>query len=221
MDWIEFVTSMIVFLASHSVPLRPSVRQTLTRVLGERVFILSYSVLSIGVLWWIIVAAGRAPYIELWEWQSWQSSVAITLMFFACQILAFSIARPNPFSFGGRKNETFEPSQPGIIRIIRHPILIALALWSIAHLIANGNLAHGILFGTFTIFSIAGVFIIDRRKRLNMGSKWHQLYAETMQSPVLSAGWSDHSPVLRLSAGLILWMSLMLLHPQFAGVHVL
>ena len=68
-------------------------------------------------------------------------------MFAVCLILALSIARPNPFSFGGAQNARFDPARPGIVRWVRHPILLSLALWAGLHLLPNGDLSHVILFG--------------------------------------------------------------------------
>nr|WP_299880523.1 NnrU family protein [uncultured Sulfitobacter sp.] len=40
-----------------------------------------------------------------------------------------SLGRPNPFSFGGSRNAQFDPAHPGLVRFMRHPLLVALALW--------------------------------------------------------------------------------------------
>jgi uncharacterized membrane protein len=37
--------------------------------------------------------------------------------------------------------------------LIRHPMMLAVLLWSVAHLLANGDLASVVLFGTFFVWS--------------------------------------------------------------------
>jgi uncharacterized membrane protein len=45
---------------------------------------------------------------------------------------------------------------PGRIqRALRHPLLIATALWALAHLIATGTLADALLFGGFLAWAVA------------------------------------------------------------------
>ncbi|WP_346763689.1 NnrU family protein [Rhodobacter sp. SY28-1] len=126
MDWLEFTAAFAAFFLTHSLPLRPAMRPHLQRALGRRGFTLAYSALSLAVLGWLIAAAGRAPYVPLWTWAPWQYLVPLVIMLPVCVILSLAIARPNPFSFGGARNETFDPDRPGIVRLNRHPLLLAL-----------------------------------------------------------------------------------------------
>ncbi len=50
-----------------------------------------------------------------------------------------------------------------IKRYLRHPMLIGVALWSSAHLFANGDFASILLFGSFLAYSIFGMFSANRR----------------------------------------------------------
>ena len=104
--------------------------------------------------------------------------VPLTKMLPVCLIIAVTIGRPNPFSFGGARNERFDPSRPGIVRVTRHPLLLALALWAAAHVAPNGDLAHGVLFGTFAAFALLGGCLIDRRRQREMGTGWHRLLSK-------------------------------------------
>ena len=137
MGWGEYALAFGAFFLTHSVPIRPPVRPSLVARLGHAGFGLIYSALSLGVLAWLIGAAGRAPYLPLWPWAPWQNHVVLMVMLPVCLILALAIARPNPFSFGGAQNDRFDPARPGLMRLTRHPLLLALALWSGAHLLAT------------------------------------------------------------------------------------
>lgn len=182
--------------------------------LGQAGFTLAYSALSLGVLAWLIGAAGRAPHVSLWGWAPWQAHVPLTVMLPVCLILGLSIARPNPFSFGGARNDRFDPTQPGIVRWSRHPLLLALALWAAAHVVPNGDLAHVILFGTFAAFALLGGRLIDRRKRREMGAQWQRLHRAVADTPMIAGRFT----VVRLLAGLLLYIGLIWLHPVLFGV---
>ncbi len=218
MAWAEFAFAFAIFFASHSIPVRPPVKPWLVQRLGAAGFSLLYSVLSLAVLAWLILAAGRAPFVQIWPWAPWQSQVTLVLMLPACLLLAASVARPNPFSFGGRANETFDPAHPGVVRWTRHPLLAALALWAVAHIVPNGDLAHLILFGSFAAFAVLGGRLVDRRKRREMGEAWQALTARVGQTPFIPRPASLRASLVRLAAGLGLFFGLLWLHPLILGV---
>ncbi|MGH6640343.1 MAG: NnrU family protein [Polaromonas sp.] len=37
---------------------------------------------------------------------------------------------------------------------LHHPMLLSVKVWALAHLLANGNLAHGVLFGAFLVWAV-------------------------------------------------------------------
>ena len=218
MGWAEFVAAIAVFFLSHTVPVRPPLRPRLEAVLGARGFTLVYSALSLAVLAWLIVAAGRAPYVQLWGWAPWQVHVPLITMLPACLIVALAVGRPNPFSFGGARAQEFDPARPGIARWMRHPLLVALALWAFAHMVPNGNLAHVLLFGLFGGFALLGGRLIDRRKRREMGAEWARLDAARRAGPLLPRPVQPLGAVLRLGAGVGLYWGLIMAHPHLFGV---
>jgi len=141
----------------------------------------------------------------------------------ACLLVAFGIGAPNPLSFGGRA-DGFDPERPGIAAVARHPLLLAIALWSGAHAVANGDLAHVSLFGAFAAFALLGMRVLDRRKRRLMGAgEWSRLAARTSAWPLASlvAGrWRPSAPPdpRRVGLGLLLWLALLALHAPVVGV---
>jgi uncharacterized membrane protein len=217
MGWLEFAAAYVTFFATHSLPVRPPLRPMLQAALGPRGFTIGYSALSLAVLAWLIGAAGRAPYVALWDWAPWQVYAPLVAMLPVCLILALAVARPNPFSFGGAGNAMFDPARPGIVRLHRHPLLLALALWAAAHVVPNGDLAHLILFGTFACFSLLGMHLVDRRRQREMGDRWqilHDTVIRTQLRPPSRIG----GDALRLFAGLLLFVVLIWLHPAIIGV---
>lgn len=218
MGWSEYALAFAAFFLTHSVPIRPPVRPWLVARLGAAGFGIAYSALSLGVLAWLVGAAGRAPYLPLWQWAPWQNHVVLAVMLPVCLILAFAIARPNPFSFGGARNESFDPARPGIVRLTRHPLLVALALWAGAHLLANGDPAHAILFGTLAAFALFGIRLVDRRRQREMGETWHRLDTARRQAPLLPQPVSWPGATIRLALGVGLYAALLWLHPWLFGV---
>ncbi len=217
MGWASFVAAFAAFFLSHSIPLRPSVKPRLVAVLGRRGFTLGYSVLSLGVLTWLIVAAANAPYVALWQRAAWQNWVPLVAMGAVCVLVCLAAGRPNPLSFGGAGNDRFDPEHPGILRWTRHPLLVAAALWAGAHLVPNGDLAHVILFGVFAFFAILGMRIVDRRKRREMGgAQWQAVRQRIASTPMLPrlAPWAG----LRLLLAIVLYAALLGLHPVVLGV---
>ena len=215
MAWAEFVGAFAAFFLSHSIPVRPPIRRMLDRSLGSRGFTLAYSALSLGVLAWLIGAAARAPYVSLWNWAPWQNHFVLAVMVVVCLLLTFSIGKPNPFSFGGARNDRFDPDAPGIVSFCRHPLLIALSIWAFAHVLPNGDLAHVLLFTVFAGFAVLGQKIIDRRKQRQRGAAaWTELWLQTRKAQItVSAG-----SVIRFVAALLLYLLLIGFHPLLFGV---
>ncbi|TFL17258.1 NnrU family protein [Jannaschia formosa] len=219
MTWLGFAGVFAAFFATHSVPLRPAIRQGLVGAIGRPAFGMAYSALSLAMLGLLIHAAGEAPYVMLWPTQPWQYRAVQGGMLVVCLILALSVGRPNPFSFGGARNDRFDPVRPGIVRHLRHPALAALALWAGLHLLPNGDLSHLLLFGTLGAFAAMGRGVIDRRKRREMGADtWEALWRETRRAPRVQAPRTWTGLTVRLLAALAAYGALVALHPVVIGV---
>lgn len=214
----EFILAFMAFLVSHRLPAHPHVRRVLTDRLGTRGFLLAYSALSILLLGWVFAAAGRAPYIPLWETGPVLAHLALLAMAAAFLLACLSVGRPNPFSFGGAHNDRFDPARPGIVRLTRHPLLAALALWSGAHLLANGDGVHVLLFGSFLLFSIAGRRVLDRRCRERMGEHWQALADAVETAPLCAVLFLLGPTLLRGILAFALLGLVLLLHPLLFGV---
>jgi len=222
MGWIEFTTVFAAFFLTHSIPVRPAVKSRLVDRIGTRGFGLAYSTLSVAMLAVLIWSVGEAPHVQLWLQMDWHRHTAHLGMLAVCLILAFSVARPNPFSFGGARNNSFDPNRPGIVRWTRHPILLALAIWAGAHLLPNGDLAHVVLFGVLGSFAVAGCALIDRRKRRTLGtSRWFALEAARKAGPRFHMPDSWPRFGIRFIVGLATFAALIWAHPYIIGVHAL
>jgi len=212
-EWGEFLAAFAAFFLSHSIPVRPKIKSRIVARIGGLGFTLGYSALSIAILTWIIVAAGRAPYIGLWDWAPWQNYGPLIGMFVAVIIISMAFGQPNPLSFGGWNNQRFDPENAGIIGWVRHPLLVALLIWSASHLLPNGNLAHLIVFGLFGGFSLLGRKIIDRRAKRILGLEhWQKLAATRREFRLTRRG------LTRVTIGILIYLALLYSHEWVIGV---
>ncbi|WP_306152411.1 NnrU family protein [Roseovarius sp. MMSF_3281] len=222
MGWFGFATVFAAFFLTHSIPVRPAVKSRIVKRIGAGGFGLAYSALSVAMLALLIRSAGAAPYVQLWPQMDWHRHAAHLGMLAVCLLLALSVARPNPFSFGGARNNGFDPARPGILRWTRHPILLALAIWAGVHLLPNGDLAHVILFGVLGGFALAGRALIDRRKRRVLGgAQWRALDRARRAAPWFHAPRFWPELFIRLVIGLAAFAALLLAHPHVIGVPAL
>ncbi|MBY0429699.1 MAG: NnrU family protein [Rhodospirillales bacterium] len=209
----HLAAAMALFLASHAVTATPRLRGALVSRLGEAGYFLAYSLLSLAVLAWLVQAYAAAPYVPLWPQAPWTRWVPAAVMPAASLLLAAGFTTPNPFSLGpgGRR---YDPARPGILRLTRHPVLWALALWAGAHLFPNGTLSAVFLFGPLLLLALAGPRLLDVKRRRSLGAGWHALARLTARPATLSLaeiGWR------RLAGGLILYLILIFLHPLIIG----
>ncbi|HHL21284.1 MAG TPA: hypothetical protein ENJ52_07115 [Aliiroseovarius sp.] len=53
-------------------------------------------------------------------------------------------------------------TKPLMARRIRHPMLSAVVVWAVAHLIVNGDLASVVLFGSMLLWALVEMAVINR-----------------------------------------------------------
>jgi uncharacterized membrane protein len=179
----EFLAAIAIFVGAHLVPSQPSVRARLIGAFGRRPYIIGYSLLSLVLLIWVIVAARRAPYVPLWHFAPWQVWVPVLVMPFAAWFLIVGLAFPNPLSISLRAAAGDDRSGPAVA-VTRHPLLWAFLLWALSHIPANGHVVALILFGGMALLALGGLFTMDRRARRRLGEeRWQRLAAATSLVP--------------------------------------
>lgn len=219
----EFLTALLAFLASHSVPALPRIRARLVDLMGEKLYLALYGAVSLGILAWLISAAQRAPLIPLWFAGTGGYWVPIIVMPAAVFLLVGGIVAPNPLSVGFRAH-AFDSHRPGIIGITRHPILWGFALWSGSHVVPNGDFVSVIMFGGFALFALAAMPMIDRRKKRQLGMQWNVLARATSGIPfaALLAGrgvptWPPGLLFWTMGGTAAVYAALLLLHAPLFG----
>ena len=220
-SWIPFAGSMVAFLASHAIPARPSVRRRLVSVVGERLYIVLYSAMSLFLLGWLFRSVGEAPYVELWPAMDWQRLAPRVVVPAAFALGTIGLFTANPLSLSANRREA-DDSAASILGVTRHPVLWALALWAAAHMVPNGDVAHVVLFGTLLALCLAGMAMMDRRAAKRLGQdRWNELAARRPLMPFShprSLNWPSRRDFLLGLVGLLLAMGAALLHEAIIGV---
>ncbi len=55
-------------------------------------------------------------------------------------------------------------SKSSLRRVLRHPMLTGVVVWAVAHLVANGDLAGVILFGSMAVWALVEMAVINARE---------------------------------------------------------
>lgn len=199
----ELILALAAFLAAHVVPSRPALRRRLVAALGERAYLAGYSVLSVLLLAWVVAAALRAPYLPLWAPAPWTYVVAIAVMPFALMLLGAGLASSNPLSVSLRRGAADAAVPPGLLGL-RHPVLWGFALWALSHVPPNGDVVALVMFGGLALFALAGMKILDRRRRREIGEERWRALAQRARRPGLSG-----AALAGAAAGLLIYLLLL------------
>jgi uncharacterized membrane protein len=219
--------AMGAFFASHVVLSARPVRAALLRRLGRVGFLGLYSSVSISILYWLASAYGAAPMLPLWPDATWTRWVPVSLMPFACIMLVAGLTTRAPTSILHKTNSGDPAQASGIVKITRHPVMGAFALWAFAHLVANGDAASLILFGSLLALALAGPVLIDRKRAREMGEAWTQFAAVTSIIPFVAILTGRNRVTIlevgiwRIVGGLALYLLLIKGHPFVIGPAVI
>jgi uncharacterized membrane protein len=145
-----FVVGLVMFLAIHSVSIAtPRWRMAQIAQHGEGPWKAAYSIASIISLVLLIVGYGKARQtgFVLYSPPPSLRHLALVLML---PVFPLLIAAYLP----GR-----------ISRAAKHPMLLAVMIWAVAHLLANGTSADVLLFGAFLVWAVADRISVARRAK--------------------------------------------------------
>jgi uncharacterized membrane protein len=222
--FLPLIALLAAFVAVHTVISRPVLRKPLVAWLGRRGYGTLHGIVSVLGMAAVFWAYFQAPYLELWPPSTALRAVPAIAMPVACILAATSVANPYAGLSGDRLPEGDNPA-PGILGLTRHPAPWALILWAAAHVIANGDLAGILFFGTMLVFAALAPALVDsRRRRLCGEAAWSRFAAATSTTPFLSAI-RDHAKIdwrgigwKPVVSGLLLFGAILLIHGTVFGV---
>lgn len=221
---LDLLIAATFFVGTHIGISGSQLRDNLIERFGETMYRALYSLVSIVALVWMVLAWSWAPYQPLWYYGPVLSHLPLLVMPLALLLLVAGLSTPNPTAIGqGPDQDASDPAR-GILRVTRHPVMWAVGLWALVHLLANADLAALIFFGSFMLLALAGSASLDARKTREHGPGWGVFVQTTSFVPFAAIiegrqrlVWSEIG-WRRLGVALALYLALMLAHPLFAGV---
>ncbi len=183
MVWL--IIGLVLFFAVHVFSSVRGARQKLIARIGEGPYKGLYALVSVAGFALIVVGMMKARPVELWTPPEWGRFATIWFMPFAFISLIAAYVPGN------------------IRRVTAHPMLWGVTLWSLLHLLANGDLAGLLLFGGFGLYSVHAMSSQSAR-----GAK-----AATQRRPVIY-------DVATIAVGLLVYWLLLRYHGALFGVAV-
>ena len=130
------VVGLVLFFVLHLIPSAASLRAALVEGLGEKPYRGVFAAIALASLAMIVWGFSRAPVELQYVPPTWGRHVAMTVVPIALVLFAAA-------------------NMPTHIRaLVRHPMLLGLLLWALAHLLANGETRSVVLFGGFALFAV-------------------------------------------------------------------
>jgi uncharacterized membrane protein len=182
------IAAAAVFLAIHLLIAGTPVRDAITNAIGERAYMGLFSLTSLAVIVWLAwsynIAQAGSDDPQLYNLGDGvrHAGIPVVALAFLLGVQGFFVRNPTRVQVGG--NAAVDPDAVhGVLHITRHPFLWGVVIWSGFHLVANGDEASVIFFGTFFVLALAGTFSIDAKRRRKMGGAWKSFAARTSNVP--------------------------------------
>ena len=142
------ILGLIVFIGIHLIPTVPALRNRLAAQVGEGTYKGLFSLASVASLVLLVYGFSQRDFVPVWTPPTGMKHLVMTLMLPAFILMVAA----------------YVPSR--IRTYVRHPFLLAVKLWAFAHLLANGDLAGILLFGSFLAYAVYDLISVKRRGAL-------------------------------------------------------
>ena len=198
MTWL--ILGLVLFLGAHSTRIFTDGWRTKTmEAWGEKPFKGVIALASLLGLYGLIVgyAQVRMEPVVIWQPPIATRHISLLLMLFASILLVAAYVPANHFK----------------VRL-GHPMVLSVKVWSLAHLLANGNLADLVLFGTFLAWSVMNFKSARARDRAKAESQ--ALVSDEFAQPTLT---KTSATLIAVVVGAGLWALItFVLHAKVVGV---
>jgi uncharacterized membrane protein len=185
------ILGIIIFLGTHTLTTLRETRAGLIAQLGAGTYKGLYSLGSFIGFVLIVWGFGRyraEDWIQVWTPPAGMRHLTILLMWFA--FVALAAMSPKPSRIKGW---------------LRHPMLVGIKIWALAHLLVNGDLGGMLLFGSFLAWAVYDRIAVKRRGDFG--------------APRVDA--FTRADAIALIAGTVAYVAMILLHPWLIGVSVI
>ena len=147
-----FILGLVLLFGIHMLPFYPEYRAQLIEKLdsdaidAEDMYKIIFSIISLLGLIFIGIGKGSMEYIGLWDIPTFFRYITVVLIAISF-ILMVAAYLPN-----------------NIKSYVPHPMLTGVIIWGVTHMIVNGDVASIILFGSFVVYSVVAIKLINRRE---------------------------------------------------------
>lgn len=223
----NLLVAAVFLLGTHFGIASTPLREQLVAAAGEPLYRLLYSLIAFAAIAWLVNAWRGAPLVELWNAGPALRHLPILAMPFALLLVVCAVSQPNPTAVGqGPDPDRPEPAR-GMLRVTRHPMMWGVALWALSHLLANGDLASLIFFGSFAALALVGGVLIDAKRSHRNEPGWGVFLQATSHVPFAAILERRQRLALReiglarIVVALALYVILIVAHPWLFGVPAL
>ena len=148
MSLLTLAAGLVLFLGTHLVTTARDGRARIIAAVGEAPYKIGYAVLSFLGL--ALIGNGFGAYREQGYIQVWNPPAALMHLNLVLMLPIFVML--------------YAAYLPGAIkRTLKHPMLTAVKLWAVGHLLANGDLGSMLLFGAFLAWAVYDRISMKRR----------------------------------------------------------
>jgi uncharacterized membrane protein len=139
------IGGLVLFIGIHLAPSSARLRAALVARLGENGYKVLFSLVSVVGLVLAAIGYGQAPRHQVFE----PSQTARTFLPAGMAVAFMLVVVANV---------------PGRLRrALRHPMLVGVLIWSVLHLLANGDLASNLLFSAFALWTVFAILSAEYR----------------------------------------------------------
>lgn len=179
----SLLAAAALFLGIHVLISGTALRGVIVARIGERPYQGLFALASLGALMWMASAYRGAEFVALWDAGAGAKHLSLVVMPFAFILAVGAFTTPSPTVMGMAGATKSDRAGRGIQAITRHPFLWGVVLWALVHLLANGDLAALVLFGTMLALALLGPPLIDAKRAADGGEAWRDYAARTSNLP--------------------------------------
>ena len=221
---LNLILATAVFLLTHVGIAGTRLRFDIIDRIGSTRYTVFYSSISTVGFIWLLIAYLGAPYIELWGQLHGLRIVALIMIFLAFVFIVIGLTSRPPTLFGNAALEYRLEDVAGIVRVTRHPIPVGLLLWSVTHMIVNGDVAALIVFGSLTLLTVLGIASMETKRKQCLGQDWAEFAAHTSVLPWLAI-WQGRNRFVASEIGwwrpvlaILIFLVVLGLHARVIGI---